>query len=86
MFFLRITSYFFAWLGLALGAFGCLRVAKNQTTLEKVRLWNWAALGCGLWPVFFPGKAKYSRAGDVEIPNYIHSLVGIFWGSYEWSE
>jgi len=27
-------------------------------------------------------KVKYSRVEDVEIPNYIHDLVDIFWDGY----
>mgnify|MGYP001314327758 CR=1 FL=1 len=77
IFFLRITSYFFAWLGLVLGAFGCLRVAKKQTTVEKVRLWNWAALGCGLWPVFFPGW--FSDVGRLGNDSVCVLLIALVW-------
>ena len=77
IFFLRITSYFFAWLGLVLGAFGCLGIAKNQTTIKKVQLWNWAAIGCGLWPVFFP--AWFSDVARLGNDSVCVLLIALTW-------
>ncbi len=78
MFFLRITSYFLAWLGLVLGALGCLDMARNQNTIEKVRLWNWAAIGCGLWPVFFPGWfSDTARLGNDSVCALLIALTWI---------
>jgi hypothetical protein len=78
IFFLRTISYFLAWLGLVLGALGCLDMARSQNTIEKVRLWNWAAIGCGLWPVFFPGWfSDTARLGNDSVCTLLIALTWI---------
>ena len=76
IFILRIISYSFAWLGLVVAVFTCLEMAKNQSSSNKIYLWNWAAIGAGLWPVFFPAWfSDMARMGNDSICCLLLSLV-----------
>ena len=76
IFILRIISYTFAWLGLVLAVFTCLELAKNQSSPYKIYLWNWAAIGAGLWPLLFPAWfSDMARIGNDSICCLLLSLV-----------
>ena len=76
IFILRIISYTFAWLGLVVAVFTCLEIAKNQSPRNKIDLWNWAGIGAGLWPVFFPAWfSDMARIGNDSICCLLLSLV-----------
>ncbi len=76
IFILRITSYTFAWLGLVVAVFTCLELAKKQSSRNKIYLWNWAAIGAGLWPLFFPAWfSDMARIGNDSICCLLLSLV-----------
>ena len=76
IFILRITSYTFAWLGLVVAVFTCLELAKKQSSRNKIYLWNWAAIGAGLWPFFFPAWfSDMARIGNDSICCLLLSLV-----------
>jgi len=76
IFILRIISYTFAWLGLVVAVFTCLEMAKKQSSQNKIYLWNWAAIGAGLWPVFFPAWfSDMARIGNDSICCLLLSLI-----------
>ena len=76
IFILRMVSYTFAWLGLVVAIFICLETAKNQSSLNKIYLWNWAAIGAGLWPIFFPAWfSDMARIGNDSLCCFLLSLI-----------
>jgi len=76
IFILRMVSYIFAWLGLVIGVFTCLEIAKNQSSHNKISLWNWAAIAVVLWPILFPAWfSDMARIGNDSICCLLLSLV-----------
>ncbi len=77
IFILRMISYTFAWLGLAIATFTCFEIAKNQSSHKKTYLWNWAAIGAGLWPILFP--AWFSDMARIGNDSFCCLLLSLIW-------
>ena len=76
IFILRMVSYIFAWLGFVIGVFTCLEIAKNQSSHNKISLWNWATIAVVLWPILFPAWfSDMARIGNDSICCLLLSLI-----------